>query len=149
MTDLPGLLLLGLRFSLALCLYAFLFWALRILWKSLQTSKTTEAKTLPPLTLRITADEDLSTHTLISAENLIGRAGECAIQLTNTTVSNLHARIYFTQAHWWIEDLNSSNGTFLNGAQINQPAVLADQDYLSLGSLTGIIEIPFQSTDQT
>lgn len=142
MTDLPGILLLGLRFALAICLYGFLFWALRILWKSLETSKTTEVKTPPPLTLKITADDDHSDHTLIQTENLIGRSGECAIQLTNTTVSNLHARIYYAQAHWWIEDLNSSNGTYLNGMQIDQPAVLADQDYLSLGSLTGIVEIP-------
>lgn len=146
MTDLPGLLLLGLRFGLAICLYIFLFWALRILWKSLRSSSTTEQISLPPLTLRITAGEQQVSHTLIATENLIGRADECTIQLSDTTVSNLHARIYFDKAQWWIEDLTSSNGTFLNSEQIRQPTVLTDQDYLGLGSLTGIIEIPLQTT---
>lgn len=142
MTDLPGLLLLGLRFALAICLYGFLFWALRILWKSLDTSKTTEVKSLPPMILKFAAEDGDNTYTLIAAENLVGRAGDCTIQLTNTTVSNHHARIFYAQAHWWIEDLKSSNGTYLNQIQIDQPAVLADQDFLSLGSLSGIVEIP-------
>ena len=149
MTNFPGFLLLGLRFGLALCLYVFLFWALRIMWKSLQTSTSTKQETIPPLTLMITGDGEPISHTLIATENLIGRSGECAIQLANTTVSNLHANIYFHQAQWWIQDLSSSNGTFLNGVEIDQPAVLADQDFLSLGSLSGIIEIPLQSTNNS
>jgi len=149
MTDFPGLLLLGLRFGLAICLYAFLFWALRILWKSLHSSITPEQISPPSLTIKITTEDEADSYNLIANENLIGRAEECTIQLINNTVSNLHARIYYTQAQWWIEDLNSSNGTFLNGMQIDQPAVLTDQDFLGLGSLTGIIEIPIQSTNNS
>jgi hypothetical protein len=141
MTDLPGILLLGLRFGLAICLYLFLFWALRILWRSLQSSRDSEQSSPPPLTLAITEDEMSDSFALINTENLIGRAEECTIQLKNSTVSNLHARIYYTRKQWWIEDLNSSNGTFLNDIQVDQATVLTDKDYLSLGSLNGIITI--------
>lgn len=149
MTDLPGLLLLGLRFGLAICLYLFLFWALRILWKSLKASAVNEDQMLPPLTLSISKQEDTSSYTLVTTENLIGRASECTVQLEDTTVSNLHARIYFNQSQWWIEDLDSSNGTYLNGDKLEQPTVLTDQDHLELGSLNGIIQIPPQTTTRS
>jgi pSer/pThr/pTyr-binding forkhead associated (FHA) protein len=142
MTDLPGLILLGLRFGLAICLFLFLFWAIRLLWKDLNNLPIHNNSTKSLLHLKVLIDDkDSITYNLSSIENLLGRAPECNIQLENNTVSNIHARIYYSHAQWWIEDLGSSNGTFLNGREILQPTVLTDQDQLEFGSLTSIVEI--------
>ncbi|MBN2044045.1 MAG: FHA domain-containing protein [Anaerolineales bacterium] len=142
MTDLPGIILLGLRFGLAICLYLFLFWALRILWRDLKASIPKDSSSPPPLVLNFSGESETEKKVILTAaENLLGRAPECNLHLLNSTVSTTHARIYFSQTQWWLEDLNSSNGTFLNGIKIDQPVVLASQDQLSLGSLEAVIEI--------
>ena len=142
MTDLPGILLLGLRFGLAICLYLFLFWAIRLLWRDLKASVPKEKSLLPEIYLAFSDEVGSENPVLLSTnENLIGRAPECTLQLDNSTVSSFHARIYHSQAQWWVEDKNSSNGTFLNGVEIQQPAVLATQDQLSFGSLEASVEI--------
>lgn len=59
--------------------------------------------------------------------------------LTNTVVlpdagaSAEHALISVRDAHWWLEDLQSTNGTFLNGVRLNAPAIIAPGDVIRVG----------------
>lgn len=63
----------------------------------------------------------------------IGRgAGE--ISLTTSDVSRRHARVFRRQRGFWIEDLGSSNGTYVNGSQINEPIELRFGDRVQVGS---------------
>ena len=48
----------------------------------------------------------------------LGRNGRCDIQSDNPYISNLHARIAMRDKSLTVEDLGSTNGTFLNGASI-------------------------------
>jgi hypothetical protein len=143
MSDLPGIILLVLRFGLAICLYLFLFWAIRILWRDLKS--TVLVQPVPPPPIHLSFPEDLGFEkpvTLSQPENLLGRAPECTLILNNSTVSSIHARIFHTQAQWWVEDMNSSNGTYLNGNQVHQPAVLTSEDLLGFGSVEVSLTIP-------
>ena len=58
MTDLPGFILLGLRFGLAICLFLFLFWAIRLLWKDLKSLPALDQTAKPVLLLKIFADQE-------------------------------------------------------------------------------------------
>lgn len=64
---------------------------------------------------------------------LIGRGPESDIQLTSPAVSSQHARIYETSRGWAIVDLDSHNGTKLNGRFINQPQLIFDEDVITFG----------------
>ena len=70
----------------------------------------------------------------------IGRAKECEIVIDNIAVSRRHAEITRKEGDsYFIRDLNSSNGTFLNGAQIDV------QDHpLSDGAVIGIAKFEIQ-----
>jgi hypothetical protein len=51
-------------------------------------------------------------------EFTVGRAAENAIVLDDKRVSRHHARFCLEQGHWWVEDLESSNGTFVDGQRV-------------------------------
>ena len=51
---------------------------------------------------------------------LIGRHEDNDLQIKNPIVSRNHVRIEFDKEHWWIKDLGSVNGTFVNGKRIKE-----------------------------
>lgn len=64
---------------------------------------------------------------------LIGRDSGCDIQILSDTVSAQHARIHETSRGWALSDLDSHNGTKLNGRYINQPQLIFDEDTVTFG----------------
>jgi diguanylate cyclase (GGDEF)-like protein len=70
---------------------------------------------------------------LADAPILIGRAGDCALALPHPSVSRQHCRIWHEDGHYLIEDLASTNRTFLNGKPVTR-AELRDGDQISVGS---------------
>ena len=66
----------------------------------------------------------------------VGRASENAISLPdNPTVSRSHARIWLDGDQYKVHDLDSANGTSVNGARIQEPQVLKDGDVVRFGEL--------------
>ncbi|MCS6913301.1 MAG: FHA domain-containing protein [Myxococcales bacterium] len=66
---------------------------------------------------------------------LIGRAAECAIQTQDGLVSRRHARIVVYDGIYWIEDLGSANGVYVNSQRIER-SQLRPGDEVVCGSLT-------------
>jgi pSer/pThr/pTyr-binding forkhead associated (FHA) protein len=62
---------------------------------------------------------------LASAPILIGRGNDAAIRLDDDYVSTRHARIAASGDQWFVEDLGSTNGTYIGSARITQPTTLA------------------------
>jgi DNA-binding winged helix-turn-helix (wHTH) protein len=73
------------------------------------------------------------TFPLADGENIAGRGAECTVVVDETTVSRRHARIVVALGIVTIEDLNSTNGTHVNEAQIHAPTPLKDGDEIALG----------------
>ncbi|MCC8073459.1 MAG: FHA domain-containing protein [Clostridiales bacterium] len=79
---------------------------------------------------------DVKTHRPIylrKKDVLIGRSSDCDIQINLDTVSGEHARIHLTSRGWALSDLNSHNGTKLNGRFITQPQLIFDEDTVTFG----------------
>ncbi len=64
----------------------------------------------------------------------IGRGLDNDIILEDTRVSRKHAQLRYRQRRFWLTDLGSTNGTFVNGERISERA-LRDGDVVSLGGL--------------
>lgn len=72
-------------------------------------------------------------------ETKIGRDEENDITLTHPTVSRFHAKIIRDGENYFIEDLNSANGTFVNGIRI-QKELLNDNDILQFGDIVCVFK---------
>ncbi len=71
----------------------------------------------------------------LGIELTVGRAAGCKIALPDDTfVSQLHARVFRNDEGAFVEDLGSTNGTFLNGRKLGAATKLKAGDYLQIGS---------------
>lgn len=127
---------LVLRFALAIALYAFLGWALWTLWQELnQQGKKLASRKQPGITLYINIEKDKqSLRHFTQSEITIGRDANCDLSMMDEALSARHARITFHHGQWWLEDLNSTNGIFLNREKLTTPAVLITGDEFKCGN---------------
>jgi hypothetical protein len=63
----------------------------------------------------------------------IGRAGDADVNIDDRYASGLHARVYSRAGRFYVEDMNSTNGTLLNDATVNGEAELVAGDLIRIG----------------
>ena len=69
----------------------------------------------------------------LADELTVGRAGGCQITLDDTYVSQLHARLFRREGQLYVEDLGSTNGTYLNRKKVTAPIAIRKGDRLQIG----------------
>jgi pSer/pThr/pTyr-binding forkhead associated (FHA) protein len=69
----------------------------------------------------------------VAEEATLGRGQGCQVQIADPMVSQLHARLFRTPKGLHIEDLGSTNGTYLNGRKVGRPARLKKGDRVRVG----------------
>jgi pSer/pThr/pTyr-binding forkhead associated (FHA) protein len=131
-----GPVLLLLRLALAGSLFLFIGWAYLTLWRDLQVhTRLLELRQPQPLTLVIPGDEGRGTIHFKSPVVILGRDPTSDFILDEATVSAQHARLSYAQTQWWLEDLGSKNGTFLNEEPVEEPTVITNGDRIRCGQM--------------
>lgn len=91
------------------------------------TSESTRLKVVEP------ADRRGTTYQL-GDELTVGRASGCQVALPDDSyASQLHARIFRKDGRYWLEDLGSTNGTYLNAKPVTSPVALRRGDRVQVG----------------
>ena len=72
---------------------------------------------------------------------VIGRGRSADVVLAEPTISRSHAAIGFDASGFFVQDLGSTNGTLVNGAQ-TQRSPLKDKDVIQMGKLTLGVTLP-------
>jgi hypothetical protein len=133
-----ALLVLILRIALAIALYAFLGWTLRTFWQDLkQQGEFLSSQKKPGIHIHAVMEngKDIQ-HRFVQPEIVIGRDPKCDFPIIDEAISSHHVRISYHHAQWWLEDLNSTNGTFIGKTQVTVPTVLITSDQFKCGSTT-------------
>jgi pSer/pThr/pTyr-binding forkhead associated (FHA) protein len=91
-------------------------------------------------------DPNSKEHKLPGQTATIGRATECDIIIASKAISRENTRIRQEGRHWFVEDLGSTNGTYLNGERILTAMNLRDGDAIKVGDVIFIFHDPDTTT---
>lgn len=69
----------------------------------------------------------------LEGDVIIGRAPECAVSIGDEFASNQHSKVYQAEGRFYVEDLGSTNGTYVNGRRIHYPTELRSGDRVKIG----------------
>jgi pSer/pThr/pTyr-binding forkhead associated (FHA) protein len=132
-----------LRLILAIALYAFLGWALwNLLREFKQQGDKLATQKKPAITLSITTEQGQESKRQFSQPQImIGRDTKCDIAVMDEALSAHHARLTHHHGQWWLEDLNSTNGTLLNREKLTTAAVVITGDHFKCGNTDFSIQV--------
>jgi len=135
-------LIFALRILLSLALYAFLGLAFWAVWRDLQATAAraeSQARERAVLVVVEPGETDLLPGDALPLlpVTTLGRGLNNTIVLADSFASAMHARLTQRQGRWWLEDLDSRNGTLLNEARLkpNQAVAVVEGDLLGVGSV--------------
>jgi hypothetical protein len=138
------------RFGFLLLLWLFIFAAFRVVRADLFGGRTGRVAAVPPRagaaagkrknkskgpkTLVVTAGPLAGTRiTLGDQPILVGRADDSTLVLTDDFASSRHARLTNRGGQWYVEDLGSTNGTFLDQQRVQAPLLVAPGQPIRIG----------------
>lgn len=67
---------------------------------------------------------------------IVGRSPDSALVLNDSYSSARHARFFVSEGQWFVEDLQSTNGTFVHGQPIDHPMPVKAGDSVTIGQTT-------------
>jgi hypothetical protein len=137
------------RFGFLLLLWLFIFAAFRVVRADLFGGRTGRVASVPPRaapvvgkkrghrgpkTLVVTAGPLTGTKiTLGDQPILIGRADDSTLVLTDDFASSRHARLTNRGGKWYVEDLGSTNGTYLDQQRVQGPLLVGPGQPIRIG----------------
>ena len=138
-----GPIVLIFRILLALALYAFLGWALWTIWLDLKrTGSQTGIYKVRTIHLEVRIMNQAPSYRSFSqSEVILGRDQTCDITLVDESVSAYHAKLSFHHGQWWLEDLESTNGTRLNLDKLTTATVVTSGDEIKCGNAQLIVNL--------
>jgi pSer/pThr/pTyr-binding forkhead associated (FHA) protein len=100
---------------------------------------------MPPAYLvNMSAGDNGKRFPISSRVSYIGREDLNQVIIPNDAISKKHAKLTFADGKFYIEDLASSNGTFLNGTRVHTRTVLRNGDLIRLGAIIVKFEVSKQ-----
>ena len=138
-----AILVLILRFALAIALYTFLGWILSILWQEVKQQGellASQKKPVIKMLAKLESGKEIQQR-YSQTEVTIGRDPNCDFPILDEAISAHHARVSFHHSQWWLEDLSSTNGTFIGKSKVSVPVVLIASDQFKCGNTMFTIDM--------
>jgi pSer/pThr/pTyr-binding forkhead associated (FHA) protein len=143
-------LLRALEYAVIALMWLFFLWVVRAVWVEVRPLKSrrrrhdeddeelavsTKGRRGRQLRLHVVRPEEQAGVTYeLGEEVTVGRAPGCGVPIVSDTyASNLHARLFRLDGDLWVEDLHSTNGTWVNAERISERTRLEKGDLLQVG----------------
>lgn len=140
----PALVLDVLKYVFLAILYIFMARAVRAVYAELHPDRrqrvaqpsrpaTSRPKAVPRKAVVIEGEQLKGKSFDLGEELTIGRSDKCRVVLNDSYVSQLHARIFGKNGVQMVEDLGSTNGTYVNQRRISAPVEVHRGDRIKIG----------------
>lgn len=138
----PDIVFQILKYGFLIILYIFLFFALRTVYvevlpadrRQRATAKPARASKLKKAHLHVVqTEEKIASKFPLEDVLTVGRGENCAVCLEDNYVSSSHAKFYPGNGRFFVEDMGSTNGTYVNGRRISYPTELRQGDRIKIG----------------
>lgn len=138
----------ALEYGVVLLMWLFFMWVVRAVWVEVKPPRRRQRRDVddPPLTRKearrgrklrlhvVRPEEQVGLAYDLSDEVTVGRAPGCGVSIGyDTYASNLHARLFRLDGELWVEDLGSTNGTWVNTVRIGERTRLDKGDLVQVG----------------
>lgn len=133
-----GVIILLLRIAVVFLLYFFLWQVLRVVAQDLRAGPAPAAAQANPYGQLVVTSAGQTGLPVgkgfpLSPTTIIGRSPESDIALNDNFLSLEHAQLRLNGDEWVLEDLNSTNGTFINGFEVRTATSVNDGDIIRVG----------------
>lgn len=131
-------------------IYVFIYTIIRMIFLDIRTMYKKKSGGLADaylklINLRHDLDFAVEESYEIEREEIIGRGKKCGISIADKYMSAKNSRIFKTAGKFYIEDLDSTNGTYLNGEPLGDKAVeLLDGDKITVGRVRFLFVRPMK-----
>ena len=122
--------------------YYFIFIIVKMIYSDINVMKRKKAGLpeyeayIKPITQPNGVSFSLEDSYPLYGDDVIGRGKKCEIYINDNFMSHSHSRIFKEDDGFFIEDLESTNGTFLNGKEVKEDALeLLDGDKICIGQV--------------
>ncbi len=130
-----------LKLCLLALLYLFFLRVLRAVWveisgpkREARPARQSKAERRKVVQLTVLEPPQLRGRTYaLNDEVTLGRAAGCQVVLDDTYASQIHARLFARDGQYFVEDLGSTNGTYLNRRKVSGPMVMQRGDRIRIG----------------
>ena len=144
----PESLLTVLKLCFLAVLYLFFLRAIRVVWAAMSPAAVVAPPPAPaasgrrsrktagaaPPRLKVLEPTSMKGHIAdLTDEVTIGRAATCTLTIEDTFISQLHARVFYDNGQVFVEDLGSTNGTFLNRKKVASATPVRRGDRVQVG----------------
>ncbi len=145
-----------LSYAFTLIIYLFIFSVIALIYMDIKKSsrkeriKNEETESVSPhkcyavlktVKNKRAAEAKMKAAYRISGKGVIvGRGKDCDIPINNMFLSLEHFQVWFDEGEWYIGDMGSKNGTYLNGSKLKKVKTIEDGDEISFGEIKFIFE---------
>lgn len=132
------------RLAFLAALYAFLYLVLRALWRDLRANLRGADRPLGRLLVVASPDGAPAEGSIfaLDAINTLGRDVNNTVVVDDAFASGRHAALTYRGRSWYLEDLGSTNGTWLNGERVVAPMLLGWGDEVQVGRVRMRLDRP-------
>jgi hypothetical protein len=139
----PQLALTILKYLFLLLIFLFLARAVRAMYLEISGPRTPRTPAAPSAATARAGKPPDKVALLVTGEKpkffdlgdelILGRSGKCHIVLGDTYASQIHARVFRRNGQFFLEDMGSTNGTYLNSRKVTAPTPVNRGDRARIG----------------
>lgn len=139
------------KYGFVIVVYMFIYSVIKLIYLDITDTRRMENSLVGAIAYlkTITMSKDVNFKIFdsygLKESSVIGRSKKCDVYIKDPFMSKENTLIYLQDGKFLIKDLDSTNGTFLNGKQLlSKPAKLKDGDKVTIGNIDFVFVDPYE-----